>query len=140
MRKWLKEAAPGTRDTVFGTLAHLASVEYAYVRMIEDNPPQSQKEVQTWAAHELSWFQQEMRELGARFMRFIESSTPDALAAPLKCALVHISTDQARGPTPGPHALRPTPLASPVVAFDAGHRDTRSRLRADAAWERTTAL
>jgi uncharacterized damage-inducible protein DinB len=79
----VKEAAPGTRDTVFGTLVHLASVEYAYVRMIEGNPPQSLQEVQIWAANELSWCQQEMRELGARFVRLIESSTPDALAAAL---------------------------------------------------------
>lgn len=29
------EVAPGTRDTVLGTLAHLAAVEYAYLGMLE---------------------------------------------------------------------------------------------------------
>ena len=42
----VKAAAPGTRDTVIGTLAHLASVEYAYLAMLEDRAPQSRQEVQ----------------------------------------------------------------------------------------------
>ena len=77
------QAAPGTRDTVLGTLAHLAGVEYAYLGMLDGHPPQSRAEVQAWAAHDLSWFPEQMRELGARFVRLLESSTPQTLAAPL---------------------------------------------------------
>jgi uncharacterized damage-inducible protein DinB len=77
------EVAPGTRDTVLGTLGHLAAVEYAYLGMLEGHPPQSRQEVQTWAAHDLSWFPEQMRDLGDRFVRLLESSTPQTLAAPL---------------------------------------------------------
>ena len=79
----LTEVAPGTRDTVFGTLAHLAGVEYAYLGMVEGNPPQSRDEVQTWAAHDVSWLRDRMRELGNGFVRLLESSTSQTLEAPL---------------------------------------------------------
>ncbi|MBV8719350.1 MAG: DinB family protein [Chloroflexi bacterium] len=81
--EFVKEAAAGTRDTVLGTLAHLASVEYAYLRMLEENPPQSIQEVQMWAAHDLTWFPEQMRHLGDRFVRLLESSTPETVEAPL---------------------------------------------------------
>ncbi len=77
------QEAPGTRDTVLGTLAHLATVEYGYLGMLEGHPPQSRQEVQTWAAHDLSWFPEQMRKLGDRFARLLESSTSQTLAAPL---------------------------------------------------------
>src|SRR5258708_2110387 len=76
------EPAPGTRDTVLGTLAHLAGVEYAYLGMLDGRPPQSRQEVQAWAAHPSSWFPEQMRQLGDRFVRLVESSTPETLAAP----------------------------------------------------------
>jgi uncharacterized damage-inducible protein DinB len=79
----VKEVAPGTRDTVLGTLAHLAAVEYAYLGMLDGHPPQSRQEVQAWAAHELNWFREQVRDLGDRFVRLLESSTPQTLAAPL---------------------------------------------------------
>jgi uncharacterized damage-inducible protein DinB len=40
------QTAPGTRDTVLGTLAHLAGVDYAYLGMLDGHPPQSREEVQ----------------------------------------------------------------------------------------------
>jgi uncharacterized damage-inducible protein DinB len=75
--------APGTRDTVAGTLAHLATVEYAYLGMIEGRPPQSREAVISWSKHELNWFPAEMRELGNGYLHLLESSTPDALDRPL---------------------------------------------------------
>ncbi|MBV9603292.1 MAG: DinB family protein [Chloroflexi bacterium] len=79
----VREAAPGTRDTVLGTLAHLAGVEYAYFGMLHGHPPGSREEVQAWAAHDLSWFPEQMRDLGDRFLHLLESATPETLEAPL---------------------------------------------------------
>jgi uncharacterized damage-inducible protein DinB len=79
----VREVAPGTRDTVIGTLAHLAGVEYAYFGMLERHPPQSRQEVQAWAAHDVGWFPQQMRALGDGFVRLLQSSTPETLGAPL---------------------------------------------------------
>jgi uncharacterized damage-inducible protein DinB len=79
----VKEVAPGTRDTVLGTLAHLAAVEYAYLRMLEGHPPHSRQEVQAWAAHDLSWLREQVCDLGDLFGRLLESSTAQVLAAPL---------------------------------------------------------
>lgn len=75
--------APGTRDTVTVTLAHLASVEYAYLGMLEERPSSSRDEVMRWAAHDLAWFPGQMRQIGASFVRLLESSTDESLAAPL---------------------------------------------------------
>src|SRR5438270_13430872 len=66
----VNEVAPGTRDTVLGTLAHLAAVEYAYLGMLDRHPPQSREEVQVWAAHDLSWFPEQVRDIGDRFVRW----------------------------------------------------------------------
>ena len=79
----VKQVAPGTRDTILGTLTHLATVEYAYLGMLEGHPPQSRQEVEAWAAHDLSWFREQVRDLGDRFVRLLESSTPQTLAEPL---------------------------------------------------------
>jgi uncharacterized damage-inducible protein DinB len=77
----LQAPAPGTRDTVTGTLAHLASVEYAYLAMLEQRPPSSREEVLRWAAHDLAWFPDQMRQIGSGFVRLLESSTDDNLAS-----------------------------------------------------------
>jgi len=75
----VEAAAPGTRDTVLGTLAHLASVEYAYLRMLQRRPFASIEEVQRWAAHELSWFPEQMGQIGQDFRHLLETSTPEQL-------------------------------------------------------------
>jgi uncharacterized damage-inducible protein DinB len=75
--------APGTRDTVSGTLAHLASVEYAYLWMIEGRPPQSRDAVRAWANHELNWFVSQMRELGNAYIHLLESASRESLERPL---------------------------------------------------------
>ena len=79
----VREVAPGTRDTVLGTLAHLAAVEYAYLGMLDGHPPQSRQEVQAWADHDLSWFPSQVRGLGDGFARLLASATPETLAAAL---------------------------------------------------------
>jgi uncharacterized damage-inducible protein DinB len=76
-------SAPGTRDTVTVTLAHLASVEYAYLTMLERRTPSSREEMMRWAAHDLAWFPGQMRQIGAGFARLLETSTDESLAAPL---------------------------------------------------------
>jgi uncharacterized damage-inducible protein DinB len=81
--RFVRQVAPGTRGTVLDTLAHLAGVEYAYFGMLSGQPPQSRQEVQAWANHDLSWLAEQMRGVGDRFVRFLESSTPETLAAPL---------------------------------------------------------
>ena len=79
----VREEAPGTRDTVLGTLAHLAGVEYAYLGMLGGHAPRSREEVQAWTNHDVSWFPEQMRGLGDEFVRLLNSSTPETLAAPL---------------------------------------------------------
>jgi len=82
----LQASALGTRDTVTGTLAHLASVEYAYLAMLEQRPPSSREEVMRWAAHDLTWFPEQMRQIGEAFVRLLESTTDDSLGLPLNVA------------------------------------------------------
>jgi uncharacterized damage-inducible protein DinB len=79
----LLATAPGTHGTVTTTLAHLASVEYAYLAMLEQRAPISREEVLRWAAHDIAWFPNTMREIGSRFERLLESSSHESLAAPL---------------------------------------------------------
>jgi uncharacterized damage-inducible protein DinB len=82
----VREVAPGTRDTVLGTLAHLAGVEYAYFGMLGGRPPESRQEVQAWADHDLGWFPEQMRGLGQGFVQLLESTTGATLEAPLNVA------------------------------------------------------
>jgi uncharacterized damage-inducible protein DinB len=76
--------APGTRDTVKGTLAHLARVEYLYLTMIEGKPRSSVEPYEAYAARDLAWMRQHLRQLSERFIAFIESASPEALARPLE--------------------------------------------------------
>ncbi len=79
----VKREAPGTRDTVLGTLAHLASVEYAYLSLLEDRAPSSFDEIRRWAAHDLTWFPDQMHQIGASFVKLLEASSAEQLARPL---------------------------------------------------------
>jgi uncharacterized damage-inducible protein DinB len=65
--------APGTRDSVGGTLRHLARVEYAYLSMIEQRPPESIEPRESYEAHDLAWFRAHMEELGAAYQALIAS-------------------------------------------------------------------
>ena len=76
--------APGTRDSVGGTLRHLARVEYAYLSMIEQRPPESIEAGATYEAHDLAWFRAHMAELGAAYQGLVASMP----AAELDRALV----------------------------------------------------
>lgn len=82
-RETVRAAAPGTRDTVTGTLAHLAAVEYAYLRMLEQRPPGSREDMMRWAAHDLDWFPEQMRQIGSGYVRMLESSSDETLGSRL---------------------------------------------------------
>ena len=81
----LQEAeAPGTRDTVKGTLAHLARVEYLYLTMIEGKPRSSVESYEAYAARGLGWMRQHLQQLNGRFIGFIDSASAANLARPLE--------------------------------------------------------
>lgn len=71
--------APGTRDTVRGTLAHLVRVEDAYLAMTERRGRESLGPPDAYMAHGLDWFSNRSREIGAAYARLLESNPPAAL-------------------------------------------------------------
>lgn len=79
--------APGTRDTVKGTLSHLARVEYLYLTLIQGNPPESVASREDYEAHDLAWMRRHLHEIGEGFVRVIETATPDVLARRLDIAV-----------------------------------------------------
>ena len=83
----LEAEAPGTRDTVRGTLAHLVRVEELYLTMIEGKPRNSVEPLETYVAHDLAWMRQRLQELGGGYIRAIESATPESLALRLEIAV-----------------------------------------------------
>ncbi len=83
----LEADAPGTRDTVTGTLAHLARVEYLYLTMIAGKPRGSVESHEDYEAHDLAWMRRHLQEIGEGFVRAIESATPDVLARRLDIAV-----------------------------------------------------
>src|SRR5918912_3759710 len=84
----LQEAdAPGTRDTVKGTLAHLARVEYLYLTMIQGKPRESVESREDYQAHDLAWMRRHLQEIGQAFVRAIETATPEVLARRLDIAV-----------------------------------------------------
>ena len=83
----LEAEAPGTRDTVKGTLAHLARVEYVYLTMIQGKPRQSVESREDYDAHDLAWMRRHLQEIGRAFVRAIEVATPEVLARRLDIAV-----------------------------------------------------
>ena len=83
----LEAGAPGTRDTVKGTLAHLARVEYLYLTMIQGKPRESVEPREDYEAHDLAWMRRHLQEIGEEFVRVIETATPDVLARRLDIAV-----------------------------------------------------
>ena len=83
----LEAEAPGTRDTVKGTLAHLARVEYVYLTMIQGKPRQSVESREDYDAHHLAWMRRHLQEIGQAFVRAIEVATPEVLARRLDIAV-----------------------------------------------------
>jgi uncharacterized damage-inducible protein DinB len=71
--------APGTRDTVRGTLAHLTRVEDAYFAMIEERPRESLETRERYAAHDLSWFRTRIRELGSAYEQLLATTSRERL-------------------------------------------------------------
>ena len=78
-RSLVEGEAPGTRDTVPGTLAHLVRVEDAYLAMTERRDRGSLGSDDDYMAHELDWFSTRIREVGAAYLHLLESSSPEAL-------------------------------------------------------------
>ena len=76
--------APGTRDTVKGTLAHLARVEDLYLTMIRGQPRSSVEPYETYAMRDLAWLRRQLQQVSQGFVAFITSATPEAVARPLE--------------------------------------------------------
>jgi uncharacterized damage-inducible protein DinB len=81
----LGEPAPGTRDTVQGTLAHLALVEYVYLAMLEGRPREQLGARETFEAQarDLAWLHSQVQTLGPGFLGLLERITPEQLEQPL---------------------------------------------------------
>jgi uncharacterized damage-inducible protein DinB len=79
----LEGEAPGTRDTVRGTLAHLVRVEDAYLAMTERRDRASLGSSDEYMAHGLEWFSVRIRDVGAAYMQLLESSSPETLEVDL---------------------------------------------------------
>jgi uncharacterized damage-inducible protein DinB len=71
--------APGTRDTVVGTLAHLVRVEDAYLVMTERRNRESLGSHDDYMARGLEWFSDRIREVGAGYIQLLESNSPEGL-------------------------------------------------------------
>jgi uncharacterized damage-inducible protein DinB len=83
----LEAEAPGTRDTVRGTLAHLVRVEELYLALIEGKPRASVEPLEAFMAHDLAWMRRRLHELGGAYVRAIESATPESLSLRLEIAV-----------------------------------------------------
>jgi uncharacterized damage-inducible protein DinB len=76
----LEGEAPGTRDTVTGTLGHLVQVEDAYLAMTARRPPESLGSSDEYRAHGLAWFRTRSRAVGEEYVALLEKSSSEALA------------------------------------------------------------
>ena len=79
----LDAEAPGTRDTATGTLKHLARVEYAYLMLMEQRGTEVESR-ETYEARDLAWFGDHVQEMGASFLRLLESATDEVLSRDLR--------------------------------------------------------
>src|SRR5450432_2240355 len=78
-RSLVEGEAPGTRDTVPGTLAHLVRVEDAYLVMTERRDRESLGSHDDYMARGLDWFSTRIREVGVGWVQLLESSSPEGL-------------------------------------------------------------
>jgi uncharacterized damage-inducible protein DinB len=83
----LDTEAPGTRDTVRGTLVHLARVEYFYLSLIQGKSRASVESLEEYGRHDLAWMRRHLGELGQAYIRTIETATPELLARRLEIAV-----------------------------------------------------
>ena len=79
----LDAEAPGTRDTATGTLKHLARVEYAYLMLMEQRGGEVESR-ETYETRDLAWFRDHVQEMGASFLRLLESATDEVLSRDLR--------------------------------------------------------
>jgi uncharacterized damage-inducible protein DinB len=75
----LTEPAPGTRDTVRGTLAHLARVEFVYLALLNGTPHARLEAREHYEAHDTAWFQGHVQTLGDGYLSLLGRSTPERL-------------------------------------------------------------
>jgi uncharacterized damage-inducible protein DinB len=78
-RELIEDEAPGTRDTVVGTLAHLLRVEDAYLAMTERRTLESPGSSDDYISRGLDWFSVRIREVGCAYVQLLESSSAEAL-------------------------------------------------------------
>jgi uncharacterized damage-inducible protein DinB len=76
----LSMVAPGTRDTLLGTLAHLVRVEEAYRLMIQRIPQATLGSNEEYMAHDIDWFATRIQDIGDEFVRLLEASAPESFA------------------------------------------------------------
>jgi uncharacterized damage-inducible protein DinB len=83
----LEAPAPGTRDTIKITLAHLARVEYLYLSLIQGQSRDSLETRETYEAHDLVWLRRNLQETARGFVRVIGTARPEILARRLEIAV-----------------------------------------------------
>ncbi|MGI9146430.1 MAG: DinB family protein [Chloroflexota bacterium] len=71
--------APGTRDSVTGTLGHLVRVEDAYLTMTTRRDREWLGSNDEYMARGLGWFSNRIREIGSEYVKLLESSSPESL-------------------------------------------------------------
>jgi uncharacterized damage-inducible protein DinB len=72
----LAAPAPGTRDTVTGTLKHLARVEYGYLAMMEQRAAEPRQE---YEARDFSWFSGHLDDVALGYQQLLASATDELL-------------------------------------------------------------
>ena len=83
-RPMLEAAAPGTQGTVTSTLGHLARVEDAFLAMIQGRPPDSLEPREAYLAHDVGWFEEQVRRLDAGYLQVLEAMAPERLDRELR--------------------------------------------------------
>jgi len=83
-RAFLGAQATGTFGTIEDTLKHLVSVEDVYTRMLGDEPPEAMGPFEAYLSHDLAWFEERAKQLGAHYAALLANASADYLAAPLK--------------------------------------------------------
>jgi uncharacterized damage-inducible protein DinB len=78
-RELIEAEAPGTRDTVVGTLGHLVQVEDAYLAMTERRAREALGSNDDYMARGIEWFSTRIREVGLAYVQLLQSTPAEAL-------------------------------------------------------------
>ena len=82
-RAQLELDAPGTRDTLQGTLAHLVQVEDAYLSMLRGEPRGTIGPQDVYFAHDLAWFADRAAQIGAQYLELLAGAADAFYDEPL---------------------------------------------------------